>query len=432
MKREANWPRYMTAKALVNGAMAYYWAPRTKDRSDGCMMESEALGASFADAVARADFLNTHLDAWRDGKDIPAKFKDEHRKGTIDWWHHTYFAHQAFKKLSSRSQDDYRNALARIADVPIKLTDARTGKPARTGTLMAASLSPQAVDKIYDKLRRDGAVNRQANYAIDVARRAWNVVSRLHPGLFLVPVVGKDGKVNTLAINPFEGVIRTNYERDTAVPATRAQALTFAKVATEAGHPALGVAALICFEWHQRPEDVRKGRITWTGYRPADKSNKVHIFHHKTRKRVWKLLDATVRGRAVEWTIRRLYPELDEAIAALPKLGVPMIMFVPERGPKDEFGRRIPRLYSEPHAQHLVQKIREAAKLPAHFTLEACRHGGMTELGDAELTEQEIMTLSTHATPEAARLYVKRNERQELSAATKRRDYVEGKRTKRG
>lgn len=56
----------------------------------------------------------------------------------------------------------------------------------------------------------------------------------------------------------------------------------------------------------------------------------------------------------------------------------------------------------------------------------------MTELGDAELTEQEVMSLSTHATPDAARIYVKRNERQELTAATKRRDYVERKRTKLG
>jgi len=59
--------------------------------------------------------------------------------------------------------------------------------------------------------------------------------------------------------------------------------------------------------------------------------------------------------------------------------------------------------------------------LPAHVTLEACRHGGMTELGDYELTEQEIMSLSTHATPTAARLYVKRTEKQRLKAAVKRR-----------
>jgi hypothetical protein len=54
----------------------------------------------------------------------------------------------------------------------------------------------------------------------------------------------------------------------------------------------------------------------------------------------------------------------------------------------------------------------------------------MTELGDAELTEQEIMTLSTHATPNAARIYVKRNERQELTAVVKRRRFVERSGTK--
>jgi len=31
----------------------------------------------------------------------------------------------------------------------------------------------------------------------------------------------------------------------------------------------------------------------------------------------------------------------------------------------------------------------------------------LTELGDAELTEQGVMALSGHRTPEAARLYVK-------------------------
>ena len=35
----------------------------------------------------------------------------------------------------------------------------------------------------------------------------------------------------------------------------------------------------------------------------------------------------------------------------------------------------------------------------------------MTELGDAELTEQGVMTLSGHKTAQAARLYVKRTQR---------------------
>ena len=59
-----------------------------------------------------------------------------------------------------------------------------------------------------------------------------------------------------------------------------------------------------------------------------------------------------------------------------------------------------------------------------HITMTACRHGGMTELGDAELTEQGVMSLSGHRTPDAARGYVKKTDAQRLAAARKRRAWV--------
>jgi hypothetical protein len=34
--------------------------------------------------------------------------------------------------------------------------------------------------------------------------------------------------------------------------------------------------------------------------------------------------------------------------------------------------------------QHVVQRSRMLAKLPLTFTLDACRHGGMTELDEAK------------------------------------------------
>ena len=49
----------------------------------------------------------------------------------------------------------------------------------------------------------------------------------------------------------------------------------------------------------------------------------------------------------------------------------------------------------------------------------------MTELGDAELTEQGVMSLSGHRTPEAARGYIKKTDTQRLSAARKRRAWVQ-------
>lgn len=427
MKRDADWPRYMKSRTLAGGAVAYYWAPQERDRNAGFTLGPEALGKDYTAAIRRAAVLNEHLDAWREGKSLPAG-ADDHRVGTIDWWHQQFYNSEPFKGLSLATQDDYRKALAAIADIPTKIVDAATGEPARTGTLPVYSLSQAAVDKIYKHLRRDGEVTRRADYSIDIARRAWKVIRRAHPGLFLVPVVGMDGKLQRLAINPFEGVERVNYEKESATPATREQALIFAKAAQEAGHPALGVAALICFEWHQRPEDVRGGRINWTDYRTAEQPVKVRVFHRKTRKRVWKLLEISRKGRGR----LLLYPELESMLAALPRLGVPIVMFTPQRGPKCADGKRSPRLYSQPYAQHLVQRIRKDAGLPEYFTLEACRHGGMTELGDAELTEQQIMTLSTHKTPQAARRYVKQTERQEQSAATKRRRFVERSRTKTG
>jgi integrase len=79
------------------------------------------------------------------------------------------------------------------------------------------------------------------------------------------------------------------------------------------------------------------------------------------------------------------------------------------------------RLYGFSHARHLVQKARKKAELGKHVTMDACRHGGMTELGDAEATEQEIMSASGHRSPDAARVYVKRTEKQRMAAVRKRR-----------
>ena len=63
--------------------------------------------------------------------------------------------------------------------------------------------------------------------------------------------------------------------------------------------------------------------------------------------------------------------------------------------------------------------------LPEHVTLDGCRHGGMTELSDSDLTEQGEMSLSGHKSPQAKRRYVKRTEVQRLRSARKRRAWIE-------
>jgi hypothetical protein len=218
---------------------------------------------------------------------------------------------------------------------------------------------------------------RQANLSIDIARRAWDVVRRLAPSV--VP-----------SENPWRGVLR-NTTRRSKPAASRDEAYALARALKEIGEPHLGAAALICFEWHQRPEHVRNGDITWADYRPAHRPDAVQIRHPKTGAKGWVPLEDSEGP---------LFPGLEAYIAELPRLGLPIVLTAGRRGPA--------RPYSDEYAQRKVRDARSRAGLDAHVTLDACRHGGLTELGDAGATEFEGMAASMHKTPHALRLYVKR------------------------
>jgi hypothetical protein len=58
------------------------------------------------------------------------------------------------------------------------------------------------------------------------------------------------------------------------------------------------------------------------------------------------------------------------------------------------------------------------------FTLDACRHGGMTELEEAELTEGQGRALSGHKTAQAYRGYAKETMLRALAATKKRHAHL--------
>ena len=393
MRKPLDWPRYMVVRRLRNGDLAYYWTPRRKDLREGFTIQGEALGCGYGDAIERAGALNLQLDAWRHGRGETENLDTGPRFGTVAWLFERYRRSVAFARVGTRSQPEYLRALKRIEGLPTK-----TGGHVRD--LLVSSITARAVDKIYDALRNGprGKRVRQANLSIDIGRRAWKIVRRLHPN-----VVGTE--------NPFEGVLKIGGSK-TKVAATRAEAYALAEALKEIGEPHLGAAALICFEWLQRPENVLTGKITWGDYRSGSHPNHVRIFHHKTGE---------VVVQPLEDDGRMLYPELEKYLADLPRLGVAIVVTKGSRGPS--------RPYAMVYAQAKVREARERVGLGTHVTLDACRHGGMTELGDAELAEQGVMALSGHKTPRAARLYVKRTEHQRVRAAVKRRDFVDANET---
>jgi hypothetical protein len=72
----------------------------------------------------------------------------------------------------------------------------------------------------------------------------------------------------------------------------------------------------------------------------------------------------------------------------------------------------------------MIQTLRRKIEgVSSHFTLDACRHGGMTELEEAELTDGQGRALSAH-TSKAYDSYAKRTEKRALAATRKRHAHV--------
>jgi hypothetical protein len=106
--------------------------------------------------------------------------------------------------------------------------------------------------------------------------------------------------------------------------------------------------------------------------------------HHKTGATVWHPLEKAIGGVTVQF-----YPEAETVLAKLPRIGVPMIL----REVKSANGIAF-KPYSYSGFEKIVQQLREDLGLTPYFTLDACRHGGMTELEEAALTEGQGRALS--------------------------------------
>lgn len=380
-------PRNVITKRLKNGATAFYFNVPTRYRKLKCPVPNEPLGKDFSLASARATILNEQFDEWDTArKGLPVSGGKEMPKfGSVDWLFREYRQSKAYlEKVSRRSRPAYEWEMQQICD-------ARTLKGDRVGSRPARTVSPRGADKLYDRFLKGprGLRPGTAEKMVKLCRKAWRVVHRLYPDEF-------DRSVP----NPWIGVTLPTRVKDTKPMATRQEVYAFAHGCIAHGGPrevAAGATAVICFEWLQRPENVVGGYIKWSGYRnPAPT---IRVEHHKTGA----MIDHPLED--IDGTL--FYADAEEILSKVTKRGIPMVM-----------GLQKPYSYST--IQKTVQHMRKKLKLPASFSLDACRHGGMTELEEAELTEGQGRALSAHRTRESYAGYAKRTQNRMLSATRKR------------
>jgi hypothetical protein len=278
------------------------------------------------------------------------------------------------------------------------VTDMVTKRGDRVGTRPIKAITPKSADRIYERVCDGprGPRPRQGEKVIMLCRAAWRVVHRLYPDEFDVKVP-----------NPWDGVTKKNRVMQTKPAATREQVYTFARGAIERGHPEAGAAAVICFEWLQRPENVLAGCLSWSDYRGRDFPSAIKIIHHKTGAVVLHPLEEDTDGGTTQF-----YADAEAVLICLPRRGVPMIL-----KPKHD-GTAEP--YTAQTMARVVRKIRDELGFPSSFTLDACRHGGMTELEEAELTDGQGRALSGHRSQRSYEGYAKRTLARALPATRKR------------
>src|SRR5215475_2484711 len=138
------------------------------------------------------------------------------------------------------------------------ITDMVTKKGDRIGGRNIKAITPLSADTIYERVVSGpcGLRPRQGEKLVGLCAHAWKVVHRLHPQVF-------DRDVR----NPWQGVTKNRRTKAIKSAVTREQVYVSANAAIDAGYPEAGAAAVICFEWLQRPENVLAGFIRWTDYR---------------------------------------------------------------------------------------------------------------------------------------------------------------------
>ena len=268
-------PRFVVAKTLADGLPAFYFSVPTKFRRAGCPVPDQPLGRDYTSACAAKTATVAVLlaliglvDEWQAQRHgLPVTGVHAPIYGTVRWLFQEYRRGKAYtEKVSARSRPDYERTMLMVEDVVTKKGD-------KIGDRRIKAITPNGADKIYAIILDgpEGKRPRQAEKAVTLCRRAWRVVHRLYPGEFSRDVP-----------NPWDGVTMQRRIKGKKRAVTREQVYIFARGAIDRGRPEAAAAAVICYEWLQRPENVLK-RACCAGQTTAAPSGRTPLRFYTTK-----------------------------------------------------------------------------------------------------------------------------------------------------
>jgi integrase len=330
------------------------------------------LGRDPVEAARRAEEYNTQLDAWRAGREPGGVAGPV--EGSIAWLIERFEDSRQFKSKRPATQKFYSGALKALREFQLETTT--------LGAVQARALTRKHVDLIYLRLQKiDPATD-------EPTQLPWaNAIMRSARRMYALAVQWGD-----VADNPFAamGMIGTP-SRETVIP--REHVDVFCATAGLAGRRSLALWARLSYELCQRAGDART--LAWSRYN----GHEVQVKQSKTGAMVWAPLLPDL-------------PELKAMLDATERVS-PVIVI-------DERTRKPFTIFNLSKA---FNAIRDAAGLPPEYQARDMRRAGLTEAGDAEATEDELLSLSGHRNRNSLDPYSRHTRRKAANALAKRRAY---------
>lgn len=403
-------PRYCQRKLLAHDRVAYYFAPPTWARRQGCGLQPEALGTDYFRAVERVEkILLPAFESWR-SRGLSDMRPVTSEPGTFDWLIGIYQAHQKWSELESTTQRQYARSLSLFANHRLK-------DGSRVGSKQLSDFTKAFVDAVYGKLlvvtrvERNGEViarerRRYVNVAMSSCRRAWFVGQRAQEKI--VPASNPFSRMGLKSRAPGQPIRPTP-------TATWDELVAFRAAAKSLDYRSIATAALLSWEWLQREQHVF-GAFDISHYRPAERPNSVRIVHPKNGEEAWwPLFDETGVP---------LFPELMAEIDEIKKTSLPGLVF---RRTHAHRSSAIPLPWITPrkdlrYLRSVVKKIVAEAGIRQELSFTSFRHGGFTEGADSDLTDAELRAAGRHRSSRQLPTYAKRTGKQLIAATKKRRE----------
>ena len=310
------------------------------------------------------------LDAWRKGKGPVFHLNNKSR--LIDVYNY-FITTEHFKRLSSSSQNAYSYGIPNLLSTKIK---GRT-----LGDVRIDSLSALFCSSVYEQWVKEKG--------IPTANR-WST-------LFSV-LVNYAASLDLIQTNPMAKVKKLSYTQRSEVWTEKQVELFVETAFTKFRWRSMGILALLCYEWAQRPKDI--ARLRWEAVDLTGGS--VTITQTKRGATVYLPI-----AKHLEAVLRQQNEDLGFQPWVVPDVNRPTGGYEP---------------MTSSMMSLLAREIKEAAGIPSHLFVGDLRKSAITEMVSAGVDTAAIMSVSGHKNIQSLNPYLKHTLEAATSALSTRRN----------